>query len=575
MNSEPDIAWELVREIGPQYAARNDSASELDLICPLVVEAMPEGVLVVDEVASDALPPRVKCRTILLSPDRRVVYDSTAHGQDGYGCRMENGLFAILRHELRDLLVLFPDGRVIQRIDLAGVSSNRPWLLSRTDRETFLIAFLPGSSPLQIVEIDSHGRLLWRCPEANKVVSLPGSMQLLPDDSILIADEFLHVLIRLERDGSNSIRWGSPRSPSEAIEHLSRPRWARQLDDGTLLVADAHNHRILVINGDSQATQLNVTGCALIAPSSVVRLANGNYLVADAGNRCLVELNREGHVVWYLGPRMIEKRSFSFPRSVQYFGGRYLIADTAHNRNIEIDDNRWSDLPLLDGVKLFWPRAVRNTPHETLLVADGRGSRIVEVSREGRLLRQLHRIEYRDRRIELRDPHDVRLLDNGRLLVVDSAASLVFESDWSGRAAWVLGLKNDIGLKDPHSAQLLEDGRVMVVDSLNDRILFVETHRCSWTSVTKFEAKGKVWKFNHPRYAEKTRDGSLVVVDSGNHRVLISKPGRAAVWEFSNIPASPISFLRFPRWAQLFGRDELIVSDHANHRILHLRRIPS
>jgi hypothetical protein len=55
----------------------------------------------------------------------------------------------------------------------------------------------------------------------------------------------------------------------------------------------------------------------------------------------------------------------------------------------------------------------------------------------------------------LRDPHDARVQANGNLLVADSPQNLVIESDWSGRAAWAIGLDGEVRLRDPHSAQQL------------------------------------------------------------------------------------------------------------------------
>lgn len=564
-----------MREIGLDYAESAVVDESISLLCPISAERRKAGGhLVVDDGPPDHVPPRMQCRTLLLSADREVIYDSKARGvDDAYGCLMDGEQFAILRRTRSELCVLSHSGELIRSIDLSRISRHRPKILCWTHRGSFLVAFFAGPCDLDIAELDRHGHVLWSCLDSIATVGIPASMQLLRDGSVIIADEFHHVVWRLDRSGSTSALWGKWHCPSAGDGYLHQPKWAQRLADGTLLVADSNNHRILVIDRRGHATNLPLKNRAFFSPSCVRRLRNGNHLICDAGNRCVFELGLAGQPLWQIGSLDVRKRFLSFPRSVQYLGdSRYLVADTANNTIVDIDHRGMCELHVNSNCELFWPRAARKTRKRTVLIADGRNSRILELSPHGNELRQLKQCCYKEQFLTLQDPHDVRLQSNLNLLIVDSPQNLVIEADWNGRAAWVIGLDSDVVLRDPHSAQQLPDGRIMISDTYNHRIVFVDPRTRLSESITEIRVGATHCQLSLPRYAEFAPDGTLVIADTGNNRVLITDLDFSFLWVLSGIPDSPIPYLCFPRWVQPITRDELIISDHSNHRILHLRR---
>ena len=575
MSARSSPRWKLVREIGLDYAESAVVDESISLLCPISAERTKAGGhLVVDDVPPDRFPPRMQCRTLLLSADRNVLYDSKAQAvDDAYGCLMDEEQFAILRRTRSELCVLSHSGELIRGIDLSRISRHRPKILCWTPRGSFLVAFVAGPRNLDIVELDCLGHVLWSCVESIVTIGIPSSMQLLPDGCILIADEFHHVVWQLSRSGSSTIRWGNWHSPSTAVGNLHRPRSAQLLPDGTLLIADSNNGRILVVDRAGSATSLRLKSRALFSPSSVKRLKNGNYLICDAGNRCVFELNSRGQVMPQYGSLKIRKRSLSLPRSVQYLGNhRYMVANTAQNTIVDIDRRGMRELHVNSHCGLFWPRVARKTKERTVLVADGRNSRVLELSPHGNELRQLKQCRYKEQFLTLQDPHDVRLQSNQNVLIVDSPQNLVIETDWNGRAAWTIGLESDVVLLDPHSAQQLPDGRIMIADTYNHRVVLVDPRTGSSKSITEIRAGAAHCRLSLPRYAEFAPDGTLAIADSGNNRVLITDLDFSFLWVLSGIPDSPIPYLSLPRWVQPITRNELIISDHGNHRILHLRR---
>ena len=223
------------------------------------------------------------------------------------------------------------------------------------------------------------------------------------------------------------------------------------------------------------------------------------------------------------------------------------------------------------GAGLFWPRCARRTGSGTVVVADGRNSRIVELSPSGEIRNELHALDCTECP-ELRDPHDVRALPNGRLLVADSASDVVVEVDWKGRVHRLVGPGAPTHLDDPHSVQPLDDGLLLICDSGNSRIVWVDARGKITGELRSLVSGTQQLRLSRPRYAEITEDSTLLVVDSGNNRVFASDPDGNLFWELSTIPGSPLELLNQPRWAQLLSRNEVLVSDHSHHRIVHLAR---
>lgn len=567
-------AWELVREVGLEYAAQA-APGAVDLACPVAVERVPGlGLLIVDDLSADGDPLRMRSRTRVIGPDGSTIYDSQAQGlEDAYGCALDAGRMALLCGDRSELLVISLAGERLGRIDVAPISPHPPRLLAATHRGTLLIAFLGAIQEIAFAEIDPSGTVLWSLAATHPAIGIPGSLQLLRDDALLVADEFHSVVWKLGRDGVAAVRWGRFHHPSDAPGDLHRPRCARELDDGTLLVADAHNHRVLSIGPDGTARRIRPEGGEFLSPAFATRTAEGNYLICDAGNRGVVEVESAGRVVRTVGAGLVRHRHFSFPRSVEYRGdGRYLIADSAHNRIVDADRRGLRTLEASGAGELFWPRAASVTPDGGVLVADGRNGRVLELAPDGRLRRSLAGARFPGRDIAFRDPHDARLLPGGRLLVVDSTQHLVLETDWDGRAAWVLGGDADAAIRDPHSAEAMPDGRILISDPGNHRIAFVDPHSGAQAFVAELRSPEGVFRLKSPRYAGLAADGTLVIVDTGNSRVLVTDLGRTFVWELARIPGSPLPWLRFPRWAHAISRGEIVVSDYHNHRIVHLRR---
>ena len=295
----------------------------------------------------------------------------------------------------------------------------------------------------------------------------------------------------------------------------------------------------------------------------------------DAGNRRVVEHDEHGEVLAHWGDSRPSRRLFSFPRSVvELAGGGLLVCDTARDRVVVVGNGEPTTWPVEASTELFWPRCARLLPSGTLLVADGRHGRVLELARSGEVLRRLDRLQIDGGR-PLDDPHDVRLLANGHLLITDAPSGLVLEADWDGQVFRAVGGEDaPVTLRDPHSAQLLADGSILVCDSGNHRVLWVSGDGEVVTDLRAVHSDSALYRFSGPRYAEISPEGVLVVADTGNNRVLAADESGELLWELSYVPGTRPPFLNQPRWAQVTNH-EVLVCDHCHHRVLRLRWVPT
>ncbi len=558
------VGWSLVEEVGVDYARGVRHRSELQY--PVFAARAEDGTtLVVDELAiQKSVPLRAEYRTLRFGADEKLL-ESVGEGY-GVPAGEDVALLRVTRWEL----VIDSMTRRPAAVDLSTISKHMPVGASRTSRDTFLVAFADEPFAVDLAEVDEGGRLLWYLPRPLERLGYPGSVQLLQNGNVLVADEFCHVVTELDRDGAVVWELGRWRDPGRSGGRFSSPRSAWETADGERLVADTRNDRVLAVTGAVEVLAPPAGG--LSSPTFADRLASGHLLVCDAGNRRVVEYDAQGAVAWACGEPPPRRRLFSFPRAVESMGeGGLLVADTGHDRVVVFENGTCREWPLAGGTELFWPRCARVLASGALLVADGRNGRVLEVTCGGEVVRQLDTLQL-EPPLRLSDPHDVSLLPGGNLLITDSPRRLVVEADWNGRVYRAIGGRDDpVALDDPHSAQALPNGDVLICDSGHDRIIRV-AHDGRVVSELRAVRCGSSWlRLNRPRHAELSSTGALVVCDTGNNRVLAADESGELLWELSAAQGSPVEWLNQPRWAHLAAAGDLILCDHCHHRILRFR----
>lgn len=576
-------SWHLVHEVGSGEPAEPTSGAGagLRLSYPNHVTRLDDGcTLICDEIGTEKqVPFRFESRTVLLDSDGAILFDTVGCGMhDAYGCAMSGRRLAILRRTQWRLEIVNRAGELRRSIDLSRLSKKMPRFASWTERGTFLVVFYNRSFDVDMVEVDEDGALLWYLASGATSIGIIGSAQLLKPGTILIADPFRHVVMEIDRKGRTVWQFGEMGHPAADTQHLSSPNWAVESADGRRWIADTRNHRILVVGGEGEAEVAvpcpqRTMPSTLANPTAVMPLPNGHCLVADTGHVRVVEFDVDGNVVggWGLEPR--RQRVLSYPRSVDVFEDSvYLIADTAHDRVVTARRHRVTPWPFHGTPPLFWPRCVRRLPTGSLLVADARNGRIVEVDAHGEVVREVSRLQGKHGE-SFDDPHDVRQLSNGRLLVTDSTRDAIIEVDWSGRIYRQIGTgRHGVELDDPHSAQQLADGSIVISDTGHHRLVQVDGEGKLVQEIRCLADGTRRYRLHQPRYVDVTDEGVMAVADTGNNRILVATVQGELLWEFTRVPDSGIPFLNQPRWVRIIHPEEIVVCDHFHHRIVHVRR---
>lgn len=148
------MAWSIINETGFGQGQMPVSEAGRLLHHPICAQRSDDGTyLIVDELAKERLVPySFGCRTIRVSADGHVLYDSLASGiDDGYGCLLDDGSIAILRRTKWELLMVSATGRITERLYLDAFSKRLPMYLSLTCNGTFLIVFSNHAYDLDII----------------------------------------------------------------------------------------------------------------------------------------------------------------------------------------------------------------------------------------------------------------------------------------------------------------------------------------------------------------------------------------------------------------------------------------
>jgi hypothetical protein len=155
---------------------------------------------------------------------------------------------------------------------------------------------------------------------------------------LLITDSDTHWVWLVDRQGEATHRWGG--NPE-----LNDPHCARLRPDGSLVVADAGNHRLAVcapgsesparalpvFDAAGQPVQLDYPRCVSLAP-------DGGLLVSDTDAARLLGLSPDGVVRWECGPELPEHPALGgvpelrIPRWIDLSHRRLVITDYWNSR---------------------------------------------------------------------------------------------------------------------------------------------------------------------------------------------------------------------------------------------------
>ncbi len=195
-------------------------------------------------------------------------------------------------------------------------------------------------------------------PAPNALLDTPTDVAFAADGGYYIADSRNHRIRRVAPDGTITTFAGTDRGLSgdggpATAARLDTPRELAVLAEGALLVADAGNNRIrrIAANGIITTVAGTTTGFSgdgglaanaqLSNPRGVTPTAAGGYLIADAGNNRIRNVDSSGVITTVGGGAAGFSGDGGFATRAQISGpsdvveltnGGFVVADTANNR---------------------------------------------------------------------------------------------------------------------------------------------------------------------------------------------------------------------------------------------------
>lgn len=152
------------------------------------------------------------------------------------------------------------------------------------------------------------------------------------DESVAIAGAAGVVILSTAGDLKRTLTEASPGSP------FIRPNGVAFAPDGSLLVSDTNNARIVSLQPDGERLWVfdksSSTGNALALglPRGIAAAEDGSILVADAFRFSIVRISTDGEFVDSWGEQGSAAGSFEFPNDVDVRGDRLLVADKENHR---------------------------------------------------------------------------------------------------------------------------------------------------------------------------------------------------------------------------------------------------
>lgn len=162
--------------------------------------------------------------------------------------------------------------------------------------EGFLLVADQGNQ--RLVVINEEGRELWTHAAPKEILS-PTFAEITPNNTILFADAGLHQVYEISRTGEVLWSHGEMKQAGSADAQLSAPQCVRRLEDGSTLIADTGNRRLVWLHPEAKNKVIDLSH--LDPPLEIQHcdlLETGEILVFSSEQDRFVRLTRHGEVNW-------------------------------------------------------------------------------------------------------------------------------------------------------------------------------------------------------------------------------------------------------------------------------------
>lgn len=263
----------------------------------------------------------------------------------------------------------------------------------------------------------------------------------------------------------------------------------------------------------------------------------GNILISDQYNNRVIEVDRNGNIVWQFGDgsAVAGPTSVVGPNDAERVGSLTLVSGTGVPAGAE-------------------PQCPNGCADNRVMLVNSSGNIVWQYGQAGVTGSGPN---------QLNTPVCSVYLPNTDVLITDQGNNRVIEVNSQGKIVWQFpsGLL-ERSLNSPNSAELLRNGDILIADEGNNRV--IEINRLGTI----------LWQYssglNGPAFASRLDNGNTVISDSGNNRIIEVNPGGQLIGQYvtSSRPGSVASPL--PTRGLKLKNGDLLVSDQYNDQVFEI-----
>ncbi len=457
----------------------------------------------------------------------------------------------------------------------------------------------------RVLIVDRSQQLIWQygqAPEATDRVE--PSAELLPESGLSDETETLAPEdAAFEPNAEPSIGLTAEVAPETLAEpqdepeapapeqNLSRPSDFQRTYDGTYLIADTGNHRVIEVEGDTIIRSFGAEQ-GLQSPIFAQRLFDGDTLIVDADNHRVIEVDPNGRIVsecFYFTEDMSEDMRLGQPQRV-FRREKKSVMLMDEDKLIEIQ-------PLKH--RLVWSSMAKHLAHRVEIKRDAFDKsdsymqsfyqyriptmpELIERLRSENRLESASGIAQRifdnlsqlvDAQRELdaqrsRESHATQIQTENLLeiplYIIDRVNQQVVRLARDGTPLWSYGNQADTRLLRATHISEIGSTTLLIADTSHDRVLEIDL--ASLESVYVIGAKGEP-PLAKPRSATRTVLGNTLIADQGNKRLVEFDPDGQEVWQYKEVRE-----ISYPYFALELGKGTILFVDWALHMVKEINR---
>lgn len=525
------------------------------------------------------------------------------------------GHFLLSDPEGLRLLELNPRKEIVWHLDPDQLSCEYPIDCVRLPNGHLLVA---DTQRHQIYEVGSRGKIYWSLKIFNDDklrlrdpvrVSWYRPLDAAEDElRYLIVDQGHHRVLEVDRESNLHREFGIQGEAGDDAQHLHLPSDVQFTPNGTWLICDAENSRVLEFDEHGQIEQeFNRAEYGLLRPTFARRLWNGDTLIVDSESFQILELNARGIVTerisYYKSGMPMEMRLVNPTQMIRLPNQDILLLNRHKIIQILPRQKKLIWFSALDKIRTqatepvlpqtgplpeeaaappaapkiqkiqtapiqtqTKPKPVLNTapllaqrpkrpPTGPLISGKERLQALMEKrhhpdNRES----YEHSIVYTRQNLELLDYHPC---------LIDRRHNGVLSINRKGKVLWHFGYEMGQNLASPSFVQQTQHSLV-IADTQHNRVL--EISRSNKDIVREIYGPEHS-PLARPRSAQKLENGNFLVADQQNKRLVELNPGGQIVWSYQNE-----ALLVAPYYAEALPDNQVLFVDNLRKRVVQIDR---